>query len=198
MTKPVIITKQMIDDAAVSMVKKSGLDALTARNIASKLHCSTQPIYKTYANMDELRKSTVSTLADYVIQRIVTYRKTGCAYLDSGLGYIHFAGTERVLFQLFCISDKNHHLLHINIENDTIRALMEQEVAHLPLSILKKDKIFLKTMIFTHGLAVLAYGAQLKRTEDEIAILLQEAFESYITQEMEEKNCAYSSSWRQS
>ena len=196
MSKPVVITKQMIDEAAVAMVRESGLGALTARNIAGRLKCSTQPIYKTYENMDKLKEVTMAALEASVMQSIVTYRETGCAYLDSGLGYIHFARTEKVLFNLLCLENKNHNLQKTDMDNAAIRILMEQELRNLALSPAAKDKIFLKTMIFTHGLAVLAFGAQLTFAENETAMLLQETFEGYVNQELEGENRAYSYSWR--
>ena len=198
MPKPVVITKQMIDDAAIAVVKESGFAILTARNIALRLNCSTQPIYKSYENMDELKESTIATLANYMMKSIVKYRKTGCAYLDSGLGYINFARMEKVLFQLFCFANENHSLLKSDMGNEVIRKLMEQELFGLTLSKVKKDKIFLQTMVFTHGLAVLAFGGQLEMGENETAELLQETFEGFVNQEMGEKNHEYSCSWGKS
>ena len=198
MPKPVVITKQMVDDVAVAMVKKSGLGVLTARNIALRLHCSTQPIYKSYENMDKLKENTKATLANCIMKSIVEYEKTGSAYLDSGLGYINFARTEKILFQLFCLANESHNMLTADAGNEAIRKLMEQELQGLILSKSKKDKIFFQTMIFTHGLAVLAFGGQLKMGENETSELLQETFTGFVNQELEGENYEYSCSWRKS
>lgn len=187
MPKPVVITKEMIDEAVFSMVRESGLSVLTARNIADKLGCSTQPIYKTYENMDELKESVMAKLAEFMMRRIMDYRKTGCAFLDSGLGYINFAKTEKVLFRLFCLENKGHNILKLDVGNEAVRALMEQELCGKALTKTSKDKIFLQTMIFTYGLAVLALLEHIELSEDEVAELLQKSFDSYVNQELGEE-----------
>ena len=184
MSKTISVTKEMIDATAFDMAKKNGVHTLTARDIAATLGCSTQPIYKTYANMDALKKNLQERLIDFILQSIVSYQKTGCAFLDSGLGYIHFAKTEKMLFRTFCIENQEHSLSRPDIQNQAIRALMDSELENLPLSTGSKDKIFIQTMIFTYGLAVMAYLEQLELTESETAQLLQDAFDSYVSQEM--------------
>ena len=188
MPKPVSITKALIDDAAVAMVRQDGLDALTARNIAQSLHCSTQPIYKVYGSMEKLKESTMNTLARLMMQCIMSNQKTGSAFLNSGLGYIHFAQTEKNLFQLLCLQNKNHNILKADVNTKPIRTLMEQELEDVPLPQNARDNIFLQTMIFTYGLASLAFLDQLYLNEDEISALLEKTFKGYITWELEGEN----------
>lgn len=186
MPKSVVITKEMIDEAVFSMVRESGIAVLTARNIAEKLCCSTQPIYKTYESMEELKKSASERLLEFMMGCIMEYKKTGCAFLDSGLGYIHFAKTEKVLFQMFCLDKNYHNILKPDIGNEAVRALMYRELEETNLSKSAKDKIFLQTMIFTYGLAVLVFLDHVDLGEDAIAQLLQESFDSYVGAELEE------------
>ena len=46
------ITKDMIMDSSLEIIKKEGIENLNVRNIATKLNCSTQPIMYHYKNMD--------------------------------------------------------------------------------------------------------------------------------------------------
>lgn len=39
------IQKEQITDAAFEIVRKGGMDSLTAKSLAAKLKCSTQPIF---------------------------------------------------------------------------------------------------------------------------------------------------------
>lgn len=92
------ITKDMILDAALSLLKKQGLDAVNIKALAGELHCSTQPIYLSFTGMDELRNDLISL----AIKEFEDFMES-----DSGDGqirlydmeYIHFAQTEP---QLFC------------------------------------------------------------------------------------------------
>ena len=49
------ITKDMIMDSSLEIIKKEGIENLNVRNIDTKLNCSTQPIMYHYKNMDILK-----------------------------------------------------------------------------------------------------------------------------------------------
>ena len=49
------VTEQMILDTAFEMVKEGGFESITARKVAERAGCSTQPIFRVYKNMDELQ-----------------------------------------------------------------------------------------------------------------------------------------------
>ena len=49
------VSKEQIIDAAVEVLRDDGFSAINARSVAKKLGCSTQPIYFSFKNMDELK-----------------------------------------------------------------------------------------------------------------------------------------------
>ena len=49
------ISKEAIIDAAVDVLREGGAAAINARSVAKKLGCSTQPIYLSFQNMDDLK-----------------------------------------------------------------------------------------------------------------------------------------------
>ena len=95
MPKKPTTTKEAMIDGAFRLIREQGCEALTARNLASFLGCSTQPIMYQFPNLD--------TLWD------LTYRKADAfhtAYLLSagdlleiGLRYVRFAKEEPLLFK---------------------------------------------------------------------------------------------------
>lgn len=182
MAKPASITKEMVTSAAFDMARNEGFDALSARTLADKLNCSTQPIYNIFENMNTLKSVILNMLGEFMMEQITHYKKTDCAFLNSGLGYIQFARTEKHLFALFSLKSEGHNLIKSDEGNAVIRMLMEQELEGKSLTTAHKDKIFLQTMIFTYGMAVLAYLDNLFLSEDEISDLLYGAFEGYIQQ----------------
>ncbi|MDR1761277.1 MAG: TetR/AcrR family transcriptional regulator [Bacteroidales bacterium] len=102
MPKTSSITKEMIIDAAFEIVRADGFTAISARNIAKKMGCSTQPIYWTYENMEVLKQDVITKILQFLSVQIGSYTKTGKPFLDLGLGYIHVAFTESVLFKSLC------------------------------------------------------------------------------------------------
>ena len=45
------VTKNMILETAVQLAKEEGIENVTARKLANKIGCSTQPIFRVYANL---------------------------------------------------------------------------------------------------------------------------------------------------
>ena len=54
------IFREDILKAAVQLVQEEGTAALSMRNIARTLRCSTQPIYSEFENMETLREELVA------------------------------------------------------------------------------------------------------------------------------------------
>ena len=54
MARKETITKTDILNAAFEMTMEAGFDHVTARTLAAKAGCSTQPIFRVYKNMEEL------------------------------------------------------------------------------------------------------------------------------------------------
>lgn len=49
------ISKEAIIDAAAAVLRIGGFEAINARSVAEALGCSTQPIYLSFRNMEELK-----------------------------------------------------------------------------------------------------------------------------------------------
>ena len=51
------VTKDMIVDAAVAVVRQKGFEQVNARTVADRLHCSTQPVMYHFATIDSLKRA---------------------------------------------------------------------------------------------------------------------------------------------
>ncbi|MBQ7345267.1 MAG: TetR/AcrR family transcriptional regulator [Oscillospiraceae bacterium] len=100
------IDREMIRDAAFTLVREQGIDALNARTVASKLGCSTQPVMYHYATMAELRQE-VYAMADrmHTAYLMDMGPETQEPFLELGLRYIRFAAEEKHLFRFLFQSD---------------------------------------------------------------------------------------------
>ncbi|MBQ4156281.1 MAG: TetR/AcrR family transcriptional regulator [Clostridia bacterium] len=104
------ITKQDIINTAIDIVRKSGVQAINARQIASALNCSTQPIFSNFVNMDELRLEIVKKAEEICgeyIQREINSGKFP-DYKASGMAYIRFAKEEKELFKILYMRDRTN------------------------------------------------------------------------------------------
>lgn len=89
------MTREAVIEGAFRLVSRQGHEALTARNLASFLGCSTQPIMYQFPNMDKLKELTYQRADAFHSAYILAARD----FLEMGLRYIHFAEEEPRLFR---------------------------------------------------------------------------------------------------
>lgn len=92
------VTRDMILTAALQLLKEQGYAAVNIRQLAGALGCSTQPVYLSFAGMDELR----AALTPLAAAEFAAYMKSRSAdgvirLYDSS--YPRFAREQP---QLFC------------------------------------------------------------------------------------------------
>ena len=101
MARKETITIQMILDTAFAMTREEGFSNVTARRVASRVGCSTQPIFRVYKSMDELWDAVYDQAADFFQDYYKVYPKTGkTPFSNLGMAYISFAREEKHLFEL--------------------------------------------------------------------------------------------------
>ncbi len=74
------VSKEQIIDAAVEVLRDDGFPAINARSVAKKLGCSTQPIYFSFKNMDELKAALTQRAIELHTQRV---RDSLCAHEET-------------------------------------------------------------------------------------------------------------------
>ena len=96
--------KEEIVRAALNVAREKGIDAVTAREVASFLQVSPRPIFTYYATMDELRRDVY----DLAKEEYRNYIEQGLAekipFLGVGHQYIRFAKEEPELYRLLFLS----------------------------------------------------------------------------------------------
>ena len=124
MPPKVKITKEDIINAAVSLVRENGADALNARTVASVLGCSTQPVFSNFATMDELRLAVVEKADEICNEYIKKEIEIGDfpAYKASGMAYIRFAKEEKELFRLLYMRDRTGEKIPASFEFSAVYA----------------------------------------------------------------------------
>lgn len=149
----------MIINAAFTLVRKNGISALSARNIANTLGCSTQPVYSSFRNMKMLEKAVIQLAARFVQENyLVSKTQQEHNFKSIGLGYLAMAKKDKHLFDLLYVSGKTP----LDFENHVFPVDKD-----LLLNVMKKDPylnelpqddlldLLCHMWIYTHGLTVL-------------------------------------------
>lgn len=177
------ITKDQILTAAYDIVATEGFSRFTARNIASKMKCSTQPIYLEFKNMDDLKEELFEKIEIYLRDIVFARVVTGDPLLDMNLNYVRFATDEKVLYRSLyleghsgedMLNQFSHDLFMENINKDPELSLLDEEM---------KTAIFSGTWIVATGIASLKSGGLINPTDDNIKALLNDVITSVIKNE---------------
>ena len=92
------VTKDQILAAALRILMEHGAEAVNVKNIAAELHCSTQPIYLSFDNMDALRLELVPAAVRKFVELMQEECGTAPVHLY-GIEYVRFARQQPALFR---------------------------------------------------------------------------------------------------
>lgn len=167
------ITRQHILNAAHEVVSTEGFSGFTARNIASKMKSSTQPIYLEFKNMDELREAFLNDVETYLRDEVFSKEISGDPIIDLTLNYVDFAKNEKMLFRaLFVEEHADGQLLNqFGLDLFTERTKDLEEYKDMNAETL--HTAFLGNWITATGLASLATSARMKATNEEIIQIIK-------------------------
>ena len=167
------ISKETVIDAAVDVLREDGFSAINARSVAKKLGCSTQPIYHSFRNMEELKTALTERAIQMHTQRVReslrSHEGNDSRYSSYGMGFVKFAAEEKQFFRwLYLEGEQFGPYQNDVLEPEVIQTLVDEfgydeETA----------KKFHRDMVYySYGLAILANTDHLNLTEAE----LREAF----------------------
>ena len=171
------VTKDMIVDAAVSVVRRGGLESLTARTVAEQLGCSTQPVMYNFATIDELKRAAYAQVDQLHTAYLMDVSPRQDPILSIGLNYVRFAVEEPQLFRfLFQSGSVGEGSLLDMIDSEELRPILAVMQDGLGMSEDKTKEVFLVVALFAHGYASIIANNGLKFDEALIARHLERAW----------------------
>lgn len=180
------ITKELIIQAAFGIVREQGFEMLSARNIAQKLNCSTQPIYSVYGNMEEIKSQAYQMAADYAHSSMTGYKdEQNSPALNLAIGYLYFAKQEQHLFRTVYLSGyKSYDLDQEEFIGEAISlAHMRHSKRLHSASDLRLKRIFLNLTIYLIGLGTMIHSSTMKLEIEEATLMVREMYENLLQQE---------------
>lgn len=178
MARTTKFSKEDILEKSVEFIKEQGYSKLTVRELAKYIGCSTQPIFKNYANFDMykedlklyLRKDYSSFIYKYVDIKDYLYT-ISCAYA-------FYAKKEpNVFFSLFMAdlagSRTVEEVLNTDRNFETINAMVKQ----YKISLEDAKKVYREVRFYTHGIATQLCVNSIRLTDKEIKDLIKNNIE---------------------
>lgn len=153
MPPTVRFTRDAVLHAACQLMRREGMEALNARAIAKELGGSTQPIFRLFTNMEDLRRELIL----YVARQFQAHAEADMAQSDSPYiqlctTYLLYGRDEPELFKLLFMRDRVSEGQYSDQTNfDLVFNIIKKET---PLDDETAMRFFERTWLFIPGLAV--------------------------------------------
>lgn len=187
MPPKVKITKNDIIKTSLELVRANGSAAINARNIASALSCSTQPIFSNFESMEKLEKSILHAAYEKYLGFIAAETTSGKypQYKAYGMAYVRFAKEEKELFKLLFMRDRTDEDKSPSPDfEESVKIIMKAN----NISFEKASLMHLETWTFVHGIGTMLATSFLPLELDLISDMLSDIYQGLRTRLLKEEN----------
>lgn len=173
--------KETILQAAFELAREEGIQEVTARRLAAKVGCSTQPIFRLFKNMDEVQEEVMQKGIAFFDTFYHNYPKSqSTPFVNLGLAYIGFAEKEKRIFQMLFLNDKQTEIsLYEMLNGEQGNVLVEINKAQKD-GCTDAQSMFMKMWIFIHGMACMTITGDYDLGITETVQMLKDAYNSFM------------------
>ena len=180
MARKETVTREMLIDTAFLLLREEGMEQITARKLATKVGCSTQPIFRLYKNMEELQLELCEKMISYFEDYYDHFeRKENTPFVDLGLAYIRFAEAEKNIFQALFLSQNRGGKSLYELLNGTKGSVLREINKAKDSGKTNASELFMMMWIFIHGAACMVITGDYDLTEAETLKLLKDSYFAY-------------------
>lgn len=174
------ITKDVILSAAFAILEEEGISQVTARKLAARANCSTQPIFRIYRNMEELTQELFTRAVDFFQEYYGKFaRQTVTPFVHLGSIYIRFAADYKRLFSFIFLSENRFGKSMYDIINgDAGWVGCEMQMAS-GQGCKNAGELFTKMWIIIHGAACMSLTGDFDLSQEETARMLKDSYRAF-------------------
>lgn len=174
------IKKEDLIKGSIKIIRDKGIEELSARNLAKVCNCSTQPIFRIFENMEDLKNTVYDDIYEIQSKYISNGENHQVPFIGMGLSYIEFAGKEKNLFKfLFMSSNSKYNNILEMAQNEQGKKYTESIIKSTGLSEASSKQIYINTWLIIHGIASMMATTNSKLTKDDIETIIFDAFKGY-------------------
>ena len=171
------ITIQDILNKAFEMTREEGFANVTARKVAAKAGCSTQPIFRVYKNMEELWYAVyLKAIAFFWDYYDKFERSSDVPFVNLGMAYIAFAREEMHLFRLLFLTDMQDKKSLYEVLNGDKGNVMTEINKAAGFGCTDPQAMFMRMWLFIHGAACMSLTGDYDLSDDETKKMLEQEY----------------------
>ena len=181
MSRKQVISKEGLIDGAFKLVEEQGIGAMSARNLARYCGCSTQPIFRIYSTMDEMKADLMDKCFDFFSQYVAEFKSVSDKpFVNLGMSYISFARKYPNLFAVIFVLDNGTDRNMYDLVNGGSHGFVTREYKKLQgISPEAFQVLFMKVWIFIHGAACMVIKDDFDMTDDDLVKLLEDTISAF-------------------
>ncbi len=172
-------TREQIIEAALNVVAKEGIDALTAKSLGHALNTSTTPIFTVFTSMQEVQAAVKKAAMDRFESYAHKTKKDIPVFKQIGMQMVLFAKDEPYLYRLiFMHADgvlKSFDDIYANL-GDVADECLDAIQRDYGLSLADAKALFEHIWIHTFGIGAMCATGMCCFSEDEISNMLTSDF----------------------
>ena len=164
------VTEDIIIDAAIEVARQSGFEAINARTVSERLHCSPQPVMYHFSTIDNLKKAAYRRADQLHSAYMMNIPPGRYPVLGIGMNYIRFAVEEPQLFRFLFQSGyvEENSLLEM-VDSEELVPVLAAMREGSGLSLQKTREVFITVALFAHGYASIIANNHLEFDEELVA-----------------------------
>lgn len=164
------ITKNMILEAAYTLVRESGIESVNSRSVAKKIGCSTQPVFSQFPTMEELRKGVFEYACAKGTEQILANENEPDFMNRTTLWVIHLAREEPNVFKLVYLSNLFEDMKQ---SNSKMKYEANEKMSQKLMEMFSLDEhvcqdIFLRGYLLLHGIATMIAINRAEFSDEEV------------------------------
>lgn len=176
-------SRDEIVETALVIVRKDGIQALTARALGEKLGSSARPVFTVFQNMEEVQDEVLKAARALYKGYIDKGLQETPAFRGVGRQYILFAIEEPKLFQLLFMAEQERipelgEVLML-IDESYERILASVEISY-GLTGSDAERLYQHMWIYSHGIASLCASKMCHFSAEDISGMMAEVISSLI------------------
>ncbi len=166
--------------AAFLILLEEGIGQVTARKLAARANCSTQPIFRVYRNMEEVMEELFETACSFFQDYCRKFPgQSETPFVNLGQAYITFAGEHKKVFEFIFLSPERFGKSMYDIINGSEGCISKEVQAALSHGCKDAENLFVKIWIYVHGAACMRFTGDYDLSEEETTQALRAAYYSF-------------------
>lgn len=176
-------SKEEVVGAAISIVRRSGISALTARSLGDELGSSARPIFTVFKSMKDVQEAVIAAARGTYNEYIACGMQEDIPFKGVGKAYIRFAAQEPKFFQLLFMEEAVHIpdiKLVLGLIDENSENILHSIQAAYGFGDDPARRLYRHMWLYSHGIAVLIATKVCVFTMEEISDMLTDVCGSLI------------------